>query len=60
VIEIKAGGHFMAVMYFGSNEGMKTNAAAMASITESVQRSRNNLRPSPASRESMRRYFFVA
>jgi len=37
VIEIKAGGHFMAVMYFGSNEGMKTNAAAMASITESVQ-----------------------
>jgi hypothetical protein len=37
VIEIRAGGHFMAVMYFGSNEGMKTNAAAMVSITESVQ-----------------------
>jgi hypothetical protein len=37
VIEIKAGGHFMAVLYYGSDEGMKANAAAMTSIVESIQ-----------------------
>jgi hypothetical protein len=37
LVEIKAGGHFMAVLYYGSNEGMKANAAAMTSITESIQ-----------------------
>jgi hypothetical protein len=37
LIEIKAGGHFMAVIYYGSNEGMKANADAMTSIVESIQ-----------------------
>jgi hypothetical protein len=37
LVEIKAGGHFMAVLYYGSDEGMKANAAAMTSIVESIQ-----------------------
>ena len=37
LIATKAGANFMAVFYYGSNEGVKANASALTSIVDSIQ-----------------------
>jgi hypothetical protein len=37
LIATKAGGNFLGVFYYGSNAGMKANAAAIASIVDSIR-----------------------